>query len=207
MKRPHVKISPWIWLRRFRKRRGYGVHSPFAFEYITRVCNETSPYYKYEELSQEEKELSTHMESQWSKAESSKVKRLLFRLVNRAQPLTLVETGADTAATLYLKGAKQNMDMLHLYGDEDLQKIAELQVDFLYLRRQDPLFMEKVFTESLRNSTAKSVFAIQGIHHDNEMKALWKRMKKSAVITFDLYDIGILHFDKTYYKQDYIVNF
>ena len=27
----------WIWLKRFRHRKGYGVHSPFAFDFITRV--------------------------------------------------------------------------------------------------------------------------------------------------------------------------
>ena len=207
MKRPHVKIKPLIWLRRFRKRRGYGVHSPFAFNYITRVCNETTPYYKYKELSTEEKELSKLMEDHWSKAETSKVKRLLFRMVNRAQPFTLVEAGPDTSATLYLRSAKAHMDMLHIYQEEDLQKIAELQIDFLYLRYQNEVFTEKIFYGCLPCTTEKSVFCIQGIHQDKAMEALWKRMQQEAVVTFDLYDVGILHFDKTYYKQDYIVNF
>ena len=41
------------------------------------------------------------------------------------------------------------------------------------------------------------------------MKKLWKRMMQDEKvgITFDLYDIGILFFDKTKIKQDYIVNF
>jgi len=41
------------------------------------------------------------------------------------------------------------------------------------------------------------------------MKALWKRMQQDehVGITFDLYDLGILFFDKTKIKQDYIVNF
>ena len=207
MKRPQVKIKPLIWLRRFRKRRGYGVHSPFAFNYITRVCNETTPYYKYKELHAEEKALSKLMAANWSKAESSKVKRLLFRLVNRAQPFTVVEAGPDTSATLYLRSAKEHMDMLHLYQEEDLQKIAEVQIDFLYLRYQDRAFTEKIFYGCLPCVTEKSVFCIQGIHHDKDIEALWKHMQKEAVLTFDLYDVGILHFDKTYYKQDYIVNF
>lgn len=41
------------------------------------------------------------------------------------------------------------------------------------------------------------------------MKKLWKCMMQDEKvgITFDLYDIGILFFDKTKIKQDYIVNF
>ena len=40
---------PFIWLYRFRHRCGYGVHSPFAFNLITHVIYETTPYYKYKE--------------------------------------------------------------------------------------------------------------------------------------------------------------
>ena len=39
---------PFIWLYRFRHRCGYGVHSPFAFNLITHVIYESTPYYKYE---------------------------------------------------------------------------------------------------------------------------------------------------------------
>lgn len=207
MKRRHVKITPLVWLRRFRKRRGYGVHSPYAFDYITRVCNENTPYYKYKDLKAEEKSLRPKMDKHWGTAESSKVKRLLFRLVNRAQPLTLVETGSDTAATLYLKAAKEQMDMHHIYQAEDLEEIAELQVDFLYLRWQEEPFIEQVFQYCLERLTPHSVVAVQGIHRDDATKALWERMKDEGVLTFDLYDVGILHFDKTYFKQNYIVNF
>lgn len=41
------------------------------------------------------------------------------------------------------------------------------------------------------------------------MKNLWERLKADdrVGITFDLYDVGILFFDKTKIKQHYIVNF
>ena len=40
---------PFIWLSRFRHRCGYGVHSPFAFNLITQVIYESTPYYKYKD--------------------------------------------------------------------------------------------------------------------------------------------------------------
>ena len=46
---------PFIWLRRFRHRCGYGVHSPFAFNLITQVIYENTPYYKYKDLAVEQK--------------------------------------------------------------------------------------------------------------------------------------------------------
>ena len=41
------------------------------------------------------------------------------------------------------------------------------------------------------------------------MKTLWNQLKEDerVGVTFDLYDLGLLFFDKTKIKQHYIVNF
>ena len=87
---------PFIWLRRFRHRCGYGVHSPFAFNLITQVIYENTPYYKYKDLAAEQKKLAPQKDGRW-KYESKKVKRLLFRLVNYIQPDTIVDAGTLAA--------------------------------------------------------------------------------------------------------------
>ena len=48
-------LHPFVWLLRFRHRRGYGVHSPFAFNFITDVVYQRLPYYKYCELALQER--------------------------------------------------------------------------------------------------------------------------------------------------------
>ena len=95
---------PFIWLRRFRHRRGYGVHSPFAFDFITDVVYEQSAYYQYKELRAHEKRLKQEKGTDWL-YEPLKLKRLLFRLVNYAQPATVVDAGRLSASSLYLKAA------------------------------------------------------------------------------------------------------
>ena len=83
-------------------------------------------------------------------------------------------------------------------------------VDFLYLHDyRHPDFVEEVFRICSARTRGKSVFVIEGIRYTPQMSALWKRMKQDgrAGITFDLYDLGIIFFDKTKIKQDYIVNF
>ena len=83
-------------------------------------------------------------------------------------------------------------------------------VDFLYLHDyRHPDFVEEVFRICSTRTRGKSVFVIEGIRYTPQMFALWKRMKQDgrAGITFDLYDLGIIFFDKTKIKQDYIVNF
>ena len=183
---------PFIWLYRFRHRCGYGVHSPFAFNLITHVIYESTAYYKYEELAKAQKQLELEKDKRW-KYESKKVKRLLFRLVNYTQPETIVDAGTLAASALYLKAGKEGVP-----------------VDFLYLHDyRHPDFVEEVFRICSTRTRGKSVFVIEGIRYTPQMFALWKRMKQDGRvgITFDLYDLGIIFFDKTKIKQDYIVNF
>ena len=173
---------PFIWLYRFRHRCGYGVHSPFAFNLITHVIYETTPYYKYKELASEQKRLMPQKDRAWG-YESLKVKRLLFRLVNYAQPATIVDAGMQAASSLYLKAAKEGADYTAAADLSELFLESGASVDFLYLHDyRRPEFVEE---------------------------AVWRRISRheKAGITFDLYDLGIIFFDKTRIKQDYIVNF
>lgn len=200
-------IRPFIWLSRFRHRCGYGVHSPFAFNLITDVIYEKTPYYAYELLPIEEKKQAK--EKSWKK-ESQKVNRLLFRLVNKVQPQTILEVGCPSASSIYLQGAKPSADFLFASDLSELFLEAETSVDLLYLNdEKKPALMEEVFNVCVNRTTANSLFIIKGIGYSRSMKALWKRLEKDerVGVTFDLYDVGLLFFDKTKIKQHYIVNF
>lgn len=203
-------MRPFVWLCRFRHRCGYGVHSPFAFEFITRVIYERTPYYKYEDLKQEQKKLAAEKGRHWAKRESTKVKQFLFRLVNRVQPATVVDVGASSAASLYLKAAKVGADYLFAADRTELFLESGVPVDFLYLHDyRQPELMQQVFDICAARSTERSVFVVEGIGYTKKMRALWKTLQQAPQvgITFDLYDLGILFFDRSKIKQDYIVNF
>ena len=177
---------PFIWLSRFRYRCGYGVHSPFAFSLITDVIYEKMPYYAYDSLEKEQKKI---VEERGCNKGTQKVNRFLFRLVNKVQP---------SAEYLFAS------DLSELFLDTDVP------VDFLYLNDyQNPCLLEEVFRVCVRRTTLKSVFVVHGICYSKEMRAFWKRLQadERVGITFDLYDIGLLFFDKTKIKQHYIVNF
>ena len=200
---------PFVWLRRFRHRCGYGVHSPFAFNLITFVIYESTPYYKYKELVAEQKKLAPQKDKNWNR-ESKKVKRLLFSLVNYAQHATIVDAGKLSASALYLKASKVGADYTPASDLSELFLEAGTPVDFLYLHDyRRPEFVEEVFRVCAARAVGNSVFVVEGIGYTPQMKALWKRMLQDdkVGISFDLYDLGILFFDKTKIKQDYIVNF
>lgn len=200
---------PFIWLARIRYRCGYGVHSPFAFELITCLIYEKTPYYAYQPLAVEQKKHAAAHTKGWNH-ETSRVNRLLFRLVNRYQPHTIVDAGALSASSLYLQAGKTNTDYLFAADLSELFLEADTPVDFLYLHQpRNRAFVEEVYRICANRTTPRSLFVIGDIHSSRSMKALWKRLQNDerVGITFDLYDIGILCFDRTKIKQHYIVNF
>lgn len=200
-------IRPLVWLRRFRNRCGYGVHSPFAFELITGVFYENTPYYAYQTLREREYREGG---GYWRKAERLKVKRLLFRLVNRVQPAMVVQAGIPTAAAIYLQAGCLKQHFQQLVSAEELNLLETRRVDFLYIHHPDDSdFVRTVFDKVADRASSSLVVAVSGIRSTSSMKCLWQDMKQDSRtgITFDLYDLGIIFFDRKRIKQHYVVNF
>lgn len=200
---------PFIWLCRFRHRRGYGVHSPFAFNLIKSVIFEHAPYYKYAALRDAEKQMARR-EGRQVLYETLRVRRLLFRLVNYARPDTVVDFGTLAASALYLRAAREQADYMAAATLSELFLEADVPVDFLYLHDyRHPDEVEEAFQVCVRRTTPRSVFVIEGIRYTRAMETLWRRLRKHerVGVTFDLYDLGVLFFDLSKPKQDYIINF
>lgn len=166
---------PLIWLSRFRYRCGYGVHSPFAFSLITDVIYEKMPYYAYDLLKAEQKKRITTQG--WEKG-IPRINRLLFRLVNKVQPATIIEVGQPSAASLYLQSAKPSAGYLFASDLSELFLDADTPVDFLYLNDyRNPALLEEVFNICSRRTTPNSLFVVHGICYSKAMKNLWKQLQ------------------------------
>lgn len=205
-------LSPrrvWNWCRRFRYRCGYGVHSPSDFFLITSVIYEKRPYYAYKRLKR--RNFSIYLPHY-----REKVNRLLFRLVNYYQPSTLIEVGVGNGSSMnYMRAANRKMEWTALKGRESDRMLPRLQntlesykaIECLHIGHT-PHYKE-AFEAALPYVNEKTLFIIGGIHHSKEKRAWWKGIKedKRVGITFDLYDVGLVFFDKERYKQHYIINF
>lgn len=78
--------------KRWRHGRGFGVHSPFAYDFITRTLRERLPYYAYHNLD------VLAAEQSLSRAERKSL-RLLFRIAVRVNaPSAAVVGGGKTVA-------------------------------------------------------------------------------------------------------------
>ena len=200
----NIVLRGWNWVKRFRHRCGYGVHSPSDFFLIAFVIYEKLPFYAYESL-HELRKLAGKGEHH-----REKVDKLLFRLVNYARPETIVDAGCLSASGLYLKAAREGAAYTAAAGLDELFLESGVPVDFLYLHDwHHPDFVEEVFRQCVERTRGCSVFVIEGIRYTRAMRRLWEAMKQDerCGITFDLYDLGIIFFDRTKIKQHYLVNF
>lgn len=170
--------NPLIWLRRIRHRCGYGVHSPFAFKFITEVLYMNLPYYAYDEL---DKKLSIK-----DMFRVRKILHMLLRISNWRQPDVIVCLSASPNVTDYLQAGCKKAKVTEC--------VLNKQVDLCWLNEPND--------EILMHLNEQSVLILD--HLDKNKK--WF-MELPSVVSFDLYDIGIAFFNTKYNKQHYIVNF
>lgn len=70
--------NPWVWLRRFRHRCGYGIHSPFAYAFVSQVLYCPGHYYADARL--------YPLGERLRHPRRTTIRRLMFRLANYWQP-------------------------------------------------------------------------------------------------------------------------
>ena len=92
-----------LFYRFLRHRKGFGVHSPFAFSFITKVIDERCGYYCYQDIEL----IRRQLEHKGNKLARKDIKRshgeLLFRTVNFFKPNNLFQIGSPAGiASLYL---------------------------------------------------------------------------------------------------------
>lgn len=217
----------WNWCRRFRKRCGYGVHSPSDFFLITFVIYEKLPFYAYERL------LGFRQRSGIRPEHREKVDRLLFRLVNYLQPKYLLEIGTGSGISIrYMAEARKAMSV-STFSDAMSDRVGDIPgcrndidfystglagfVSFLEESQEKPDMIhiahtseyESAFEAVLPYVSPNTCVIISLPYNDKEKKEWWKKVVEDerTGVTFDLYDIGIVFFNPKRVKEHRVVNF
>lgn len=205
---PILLRRPFIWLLRFRHRRGYGVHSPFAFQLITEVINERWPYYDYADLLEQEESLkAAHDRHLLAAGETLKLRRLLYRLANYVHPQNIIFVGKESMSFCYMKMSCRKANYLIAENSHipafNGSYLAYVRTGFSAQQFRD------ICLPLIDSATSESLLVIQGIGYSKDAKRFWKSIKDNPKvgITFDLYDVGLVFFDLSRIKQHYIVNF
>lgn len=185
------------WIVRFRKRKGYGVHSPFAFGLITGVVYEKGIYYAYSNIDKTYRE-NVHSSKTWR----LKDYKLLFRLANFQHPKRgwIVGPNAHNLLEKVLSLGCQSC-IYETTRDEDASSCG--QYDLI------------IATEGWENRNKKwlhylhegGMLIVKGV--GRKQRAAWLQLlgQPEAQVAFNLYDFGIVFFHPNLQRQHYVVNY
>ncbi|MBR6338948.1 MAG: hypothetical protein IKR63_02305 [Alloprevotella sp.] len=192
------RCAAWLW--RMPHRAGYGVHSPYAFQFIRGVVLEREAYYAY-------KALAAHRAGA---ALSERDDQLLFRLVNFVQPRLTVSIGSLNPVTKhYLQTACQASRYVSLNSAADLQAVGNEEIGFLLCDLQDlaDLPAESWLSRLSEQAAEGGLFCFLNIDASPNAQRLWHQLRALPAVrlSFDLYRIGLLSFERRLSRQDYIV--
>lgn len=206
--------------RRLCCRRGYGVHSPFVFDLITNVLEESRGYYAYARLHAAHALAPPHdrlsqRECQW-----------LFRLANRFHPQRIITVGTASgliplSLTAYVSGglhaialeerpaaAESARTLLHdratspvevrlgAYEAELPKALSEyVHPDFLILDAPSDRLLS-LFALCIDYLSSATLLLIRGIHASSAARQAWRAIcaHPSATVCIDAYTWGITFF-------------
>ena len=159
-----------VWLRRVHHSRGFGVQSPSAYSFVRYVINEHYPYYSYDLLAAQFKDVDSL---------TLKKARLLFRVSNYAQTQYWV-------------------------SPSPLSSVESERVVF-YLSFFD--LNENTIAEVIERANENTILLID-LLRKSDAQPFWESIQdnEKVSVTFDLYYVGIVFFDKRN-KMNYKINF
>ncbi len=129
--------------------KGHGMHSPFVFEFITRILNDKTVYPAYEKVETLRNQLlndNTVLEVEdfgagsvidkknkrsvssiaKNAAKPKKFGQLLFRMIKHYQPKTILELGTSLGITTsYISFAKPDARLITMEGSKKISEVAK----------------------------------------------------------------------------------
>lgn len=225
----HIKRL-WVWCKRIRHLNGFGVQSPFAFSFIQTVVYRRLPANIRRQLA-----LSLKF-SPYNIVRSlpGRTRRLLYKAARHNDPLFAIYIEKVFTGGIYYFSEGCQSPLITLVEEEPEEVRATGQrapsLRHIYhgnlletLRRKlqehsspDLIYLDLNVNHSdelcellLRRCHQKSMLIAGNIHENKTNLTLWKKITedKRTGISFDLYEAGIVLFDRHYHRQHYIVNF
>ena len=195
--------------------KGHGMHSPFVFEFITKVLNDKTVYPEYEKVERLRNQLlndRTFLEVEdfgagsvidkknqrsissiiKNSAKPKKFGQMLFRMVRYYQPATILELGTSLGITTsYLSLAKPDAKMITMEGSKEIADVAKRNFETLEIRNIE--IIEGNFDNTLssvisQQSSVDFVF-VDGNHRKEPtlryFHQLLDRTNNDSILVFD----------------------
>lgn len=211
---------------KIRYHRGHGVHSPFVFNLINKVIEEKTPYYAYNDI---RAYLNASLGINYRK---KRFNRLSFGLINYFNATTVMEIGsANGFNTLFLTASSSQCEAICVEADPHKRDFArkiyegwnrkielypEIPTDIN--KKIDCLFIdlksysnisEKNINYLLNLLHEKSFIVVEAIRFNKNHVKMWKRIAgiEDRTAMLDLFNVGIIFFDKKLYRWNYRISY
>lgn len=217
-------------VRRITKRRGFGVHSPFVYNFIIRVIEEKAKYYSYSAIEKQYFKVKSSLTStSHIKLHSLKFSKLIFRVANRLKPETILECGtAYGVSTIALSLSKSNTQITTIEPNAEIARWVNGAIvkdyrtaleqyyssnntpDLIYIRIQEKSSDYKIIYDAITPYLKEnSAIIVAGIRTTKESYAYFKEFVSNPIIkvAIDLYDAAILVASPKLNKQQFKVSF
>ena len=203
--------------------KGHGVHSPFVFEFITQVLNDSGEYYCYNSIESLRRKLKNDhtileledfgagsrvhasykrkvSEIANSSLKPKKFAQLLFRMVNHYQPKNVLELGTSLGITTsYLASANKNIPVITMEGAKQVAAVARKNFDTLDLENINIVQgnFDITLAATLNNNFEKIDFAfVDGNHRKEPTIEYFKQLLPYSTET------SILIFDDIHWSKE-----
>lgn len=215
----------YLWQRKSE----YSIHSPFVFDFVTKVLNDRGSNLDYDTILRIGRLLDKRKHIPYGKRKRS---RLLYRVIRHYEPESVVSFGSITALNatalalgnlqtkVYLEQSEDFLETLNAMGvinvrliqpaEFDSEHFRQLNTGFVFFGRDS--FEEDTWdylTDCLSYKTTDSVFIFEDIHHNRDMEDAWEEIKanEDVTVTFDLYRFGMVFFHEGIEKQDFVLKY
>ena len=195
--------------------KGHGMHSPFVFEFITKILNDKTVYPEYEKVEALRNQLSDDdsilevedfgagsvIDKKNKRSISSIAKhaakpkkfgQLLFRMVKHFQPETILELGTSLVITTsYLSLAKPEARLITMEGSREIAEVAKRNFRNFEIRNVE--IIEGNFDDTLssviRGLSAVDLAFVDGNHRqeptERYFNELLAKTNNDSVLVFD----------------------
>lgn len=213
-------------LSKVRHNNGHGVHSPFAFNLITKVINEKGKYYAYDDISA----YLTNFNK--SRLKPTKFDYLIFRLTNYFSSQNILEIGAGKGTTALFASASSSTCKCTCIETSEQKRLVAKQLlkgwarnitikqeisseiescfDCIIIHLNSYNLNFSAFENQILPLCNDNTFIVfNNIRTKPQHQMLWKKLKQSneITVTFDLYKTGIIFFNKKLHKSNYRLSF
>jgi len=195
--------------------KGHGMHSPFVFEFITKVLNDKTIYpenVKVETLRNQLLNDNTVLEVEdfgagsvidkknkrtissiaKNAAKPKKFGQLLFRLIKYYQPVTILELGTSLGITTsYFSLAKPDAKLITMEGSKEIAEVAKKNFRNLEIRNVESIEgnFDNTLSSVVRKLSSVDFAFIDGNHRkeptERYFKEILAKANNDSVLVFD----------------------